>query len=385
MKRISLLFLLFWIFFVPPVRAQTTCPTLPTNTGTVTLSTSIPATGSYKIWSRIKPSATDINANSFWLQFGTQCGIKVGDSSSAIPANTWTWVDFQNGDTNQKVIVSLSSGNQVVKIIGNEQNVGVDKIVILDSTSTCIPTDLGDNCQAVATLSPTAVLTPTTSPTLPPTATKAPTTTPTKAPTPIPTNTPAPTSTPVPPTATPQPNSTKFGVTLLLHGLGKGGDNANPTATGNTTPLHPQKTITLQLFDSSNTLVKSVSGTVNYNATLGNFQGTVDGGTDLASGSYLVKVKSVPYLRRQLGGIVTITAASTNTLPQGSLVVGDTNDDNQLNILDYNMMLDCYSELAPARNCDPSKLTKTDFNDDGAVNQFDYNLFLRELSVLTGQ
>jgi hypothetical protein len=224
---------------------------------------------------------------------------------------------------------------------------------------------------------PTSTPTPTTAPTLTPT--------PTRTPTPLPTNTPAPTSTPVPPTATPLPNSTKFNLNLLLHGLGKGGDNANPTATGNNTPLHPQKTVTLQLFDSNNTLVKSVSGTVAFNATLGNFQGTLDGGTDVVSGSYLVKVKGLPYLRRQLGGIVTITATTTNTLPQGALVVGDANDDNQLNILDYNMMLDCYSELAPARNCNPTKLLSTDFNDDGSVNQFDYNLFLRELSVLSGQ
>ncbi len=171
---------------------------------------------------------------------------------------------------------------------------------------------------------------------------------------------------------------------MLLHGIGKGGDNANPGSNGNFTPVHPQRTLTLELFDGSNTLVKSISGTVAFSNTNGNFTGIFDGGTGISSGSYLVKVKGIPYLRRQIGGFITLTSGQTISLPQASLTVGDANNDNQLNILDYNLLLDCYSELSPPRNCDATKLVSTDFNDDGAVNQFDYNLFLRELSVLSG-
>ncbi len=73
------------------------------------------------------------------------------------------------------------------------------------------------------------------------------------------------------------------------------------------------------------------------------------------------------------------------TVPQISLVAGDANNDNKISILDYNMLLGCYSDFAPAANCPGSNKAQTDFTDDGSVNQFDLNLFLREVSVQTGQ
>jgi len=369
-------FVFFVLLFTTPRANAQTCPALPTNTGSVTFNTTIQNAGTYKIWSRIKPSATDVNANSYWFQNGTQCGVKIGDNALAIPANTWTWVDFQNGDTTQKALVSFTSGSNVIKIIGNEANVQIDKMLIVTSNETCIPTGTGDNCTAVATATPTSI---------PPTATPIPTAlTPTLTPTRTPTPTLLPTSTPVP-TNTPVPNSTKFNLTVLLHGIGNGGDNANPTSKGNFQPLHPQRNLTLELYDANNTLVKSVSGSVAFNSTSGNFAGILDGGSTLSTGSYLVKVKGIPYLRKQIGGIITVTNGATVTLPQASLTTGDANNDNQLNILDYNLMLDCYSELELARDCTPAKLLITDFNDDGSVNQFDYNLFLRELSIQSGQ
>ena len=85
-------------------------------------------------------------------------------------------------------------------------------------------------------------------------------------------------------------------MTVLLHGIGNGGDNANPTSKGNFTPLHPQRTLTIELYDANNTLVKSVSGTVSFNSTNGNFTGILDGGSTVNTGSYLVKVKGIPYL-----------------------------------------------------------------------------------------
>lgn len=205
--------------------------------------------------------------------------------------------------------------------------------------------------------------------------------TPTKTPTPTPVT---PTSTPVA-TPTPVPNGTRLDLTLLLHGIGKGGDNANPTGTGNNSPLHPTRSVTIDLFDSSNSLIKSVSGTLSFNIASGNFTGTIDGGTGITTGNYIIKIKSSSFLIKQVGGITSITSSQSNSLPSVTLIGGDANNDNALNILDYNTLLDCYSELAPARNCDPTKLIQTDFNDDGLVNQFDYNFFLRELSVQTGQ
>ena len=75
-----------------------------------------------------------------------------------------------------------------------------------------------------------------------------------------------------------------------------------------------------------------------------------------------------------------------NTVAGFSMVTGDANLDNKLSILDYNILLDCYSDLLAAKNCsDQRKLQLSDFTDDGKVNEFDYNLFLRELSTQGGQ
>ena len=126
-------------------------------------------------------------------------------------------------------------------------------------------------------------------------------------------------------------------------------------------------------------------GIITYSLNEGNFQGIIDMGS-LPSNVYLLKVTLDQYLHKTLPGIQQITSATINTIPPVSLVTGDINNDNLLSISDYNLLIDCYSDLSPAKNCsDQIKKRASDLTDDGAVNQFDYNLFLRELSVQTGQ
>ena len=186
-------------------------------------------------------------------------------------------------------------------------------------------------------------------------------------------------------TSTPIPNSTRINVAVFLHGIGKAGDNANPSGTGNQTPLTPKRNVTVFVYDSSNNLVMSPSATLMYQSTTGNFTGTVDLGSSFTTGQYLLKIKVPTYLRARVPGIVSLTANQSKSISDTTIVAGDANSDNVLNILDYNLLLDCYSELNDPRNCDPAKKTATDLTDDGNVNQFDYNLFLRELSVQSGE
>ncbi|MBI4080183.1 MAG: hypothetical protein HY430_00240 [Candidatus Levybacteria bacterium] len=213
----------------------------------------------------------------------------------------------------------------------------------------------------------------------------------------IPTATSVPTFTPAP-TNTPVPLATKFAFNLLLHGIGISGDNPNPLPSScqkasfvpalclsNQNPVHPQKSVTVEVYNSNNQLIVNKTGTITYDNTKGYFVGTIDMGTTLQSGIYNIRVKTDKYLRRLIPGIQNITAGQTNQIPNATLVVGDANNDNALNILDYNALLGCYSDFAPARSCDAAKKIATDFNDDGNVNQFDYNLFLRDLSVQNGE
>ncbi|HSW47960.1 MAG TPA: CARDB domain-containing protein [Candidatus Saccharimonadales bacterium] len=199
---------------------------------------------------------------------------------------------------------------------------------------------------------------------------------------------PSPTSIPSP-TSTPVPGSTILSLNLFLHGIGKAGDSANPGSGGNMNPVHPYRIVKVQVYDNNNQLVVEKDGTVYFanilNSTSGNFVGNVDLGSGIADGQYLIKVKSPQFLRTIVPGIQNITIGTINQMPQVALVNGDVNGDNAANILDYNLIIGCYSDLVPAISCTPENKLLTDLDDDGAVNQFDYNLFLRELTNRLGQ
>lgn len=257
----------------------------------------------------------------------------------------------------------------------------------------------------VPTATPTRIPTPTNTP-VPPTATPTrtptplptatntpvPTATPTRTPTPLPTatSTPLPTATPTStptPTVSPTPNlGTRLNVGMFLHGIGNAGDNVSPTATGNQNPLTTSRLATIDVTNVIDpTITASINATLTYNANGGFFGGTVTLPDTITTGQYRVRIKTDRYLRKYTSANVSITKGQVNLASSATLIVGDANNDNRLSILDYTMLLNCYSDLGPALSCTPQQKLMTDFNDDGNVNQFDYNLFLRELSVQFGE
>lgn len=227
-----------------------------------------------------------------------------------------------------------------------------------------------------------ALPTPTPSPTVPatPTPTPRPTATPTPSSTPTPTLTP--TSTPTP---TPVPN-TKVSITnLFLHLIGDGGDSLTPGPTG--TPLVAPLTTTRNVFVELDTLTGTpvatspANNTVTYVSATGNFTGLVDMGKAVTAGSYKAKVWVPGFLHNALASSVSVTTGGTTTISQGIyLINGDINQDNSIDLLDYNELIGCFSEFAPAASCTPAQKTATDINDDGKTNSSDYNGWLREYS-----
>lgn len=168
---------------------------------------------------------------------------------------------------------------------------------------------------------------------------------------------------------------------LLLHGIGKGGDNANPSSIGNLTPLHTMRNISVSFITSQGVSLGTRLGSALYSSASGTFAASVP--TDgIVSGSYLVKIKSPGFLQKQISGIATITAGSANILSSVTLVAGDVTDDNQLDILDYSALVGCFGSKAATPTC-LHKAT-ADVTDDGKIDGVDYNLFLRELSVQKG-
>ncbi|HUQ85704.1 MAG TPA: dockerin type I domain-containing protein [Candidatus Limnocylindrales bacterium] len=199
-----------------------------------------------------------------------------------------------------------------------------------------------------------------------------------------------PVATVLPPTSTPTPptGATNFSLSVLLHGIGSSGDNANPTnaSLSNKDPLTKIRPVTVEILNSTATVIATTNGNVTYDVASGSFKGTANFASGiLPSGSYNVKIKPSTHLRRQAPGNQSIIAGQTIAIPELAFVAGDINSDNSINILDYNMLIGCYSDLSPAVSCTSTNHLITDINDDGKVNFIDYNLFLREITVQNGQ
>jgi len=292
---------------------------------------------------------------------------------------------------------NVPPGNYIISLLGT---FGLNGYHISTPTPFPYPITVGPsktvNIGIVQNVAPTSTPTPLPSPT----PTRTPTPTPTKTPTPTPTRTPTPTptlvptNTPVPPTATPIPQATKFNFTLLMHGIGHSGDSVNPTAfsLSNQNPVRQQRNLIVEVLTTGDNpqkiLTKSVPTALQYNVSTGNFIGTIDMGTTLSTGIYNVNIHSDQYLYNSFAGI-QINAGQTKIFPEKSLITGDVNNDDTLNILDYDILIGCYSDFSPAVDCPVEIIPNTPFTlkvasdvtDDGNVNQFDYNLFLREYST----
>jgi fibronectin type 3 domain-containing protein len=92
-------------------------------------------------------NAPDSTNNSYLLEIdGGNCYM-IGDVS--IPANTWTWVDYQGGNAASKVTVALTAGTHTLKAIGREPSVKIDRIFAV-ADQNCLPTGFGDNCMVLA-------------------------------------------------------------------------------------------------------------------------------------------------------------------------------------------------------------------------------------------
>ncbi|MDX2776129.1 Ig-like domain-containing protein [Streptomyces caniscabiei] len=90
------------------------------------------------------PDATN---NSYLLEVDGGACYVVGDGG--IPVNTWTWVDYQNGNTSSKLTMNLSAGQHTFKAIGREPNVKFDRILFA-ADQNCLPTGFGNNCMVAA-------------------------------------------------------------------------------------------------------------------------------------------------------------------------------------------------------------------------------------------
>lgn len=273
------------------------------------------------------------------------------------------------GTTNQSQVTFGANSGLYSLGTGDSSNLSV-----LSATT---PMYIKVNDAPTPTFTPVLTNTPTPSP--------KPTVTPafTPSPTAIPTNTSTPT---LPPT---NENTTLLLNGLKLHGLGKGGDSPNPNSNGTLNPLRNTRDLTVEIYDINGILINSVTGYIKYTvSTQGEFNGTATLPNSIESGDYLIKIQTPYYLRKQLQGFMNIVKGQANTARTAettALIAGDINRDNKLSVLDFDIIMECYSDIQPAKSCDATKKLAADISDDGKVNQDDYNLFLRELSIQEGE
>lgn len=216
----------------------------------------------------------------------------------------------------------------------------------------------------IPTLTPKPTATPKLSP-IPPTTKPLSTTVPTRVPTirfePLP---PSPTQKAPLPTMDPSwvanPDDMQIFVTVILPGIGYN--------EGNKSIKHLTRTVMVEVFDNTNASVVTGTGILKFDGTY--FRGII----------HLGKVKDdVYYIKawapKTLVTLITpqfqqLKSDRITILPEVVLLQGDMNEDNIIDIIDYNIALKCFQDAA----C-PEKAT-IDFNDDGKTDIFDYNLLL---------
>lgn len=109
--------------------------------GRITSMVNVPIAGQHTLWVRIM--APDQTNNSVGVGIGSECPRIMGDNTS-IPSNSWTWVNYADGNTSSVSQLNLPAGSQTITILGNEATVKIDKILLLNDN--CVPIGFGDNC-----------------------------------------------------------------------------------------------------------------------------------------------------------------------------------------------------------------------------------------------
>jgi len=142
---------------VNAVAAPSTCiaGAVPTTFGVVSQTVNVPVAGTYRVWSRIK--APNTTANSYYFKVDTGCNYNVGNATT-MPANTWTWINYQDGSAATPIDIVLTAGSHTLTYTGKEADVQLDKVMLLGDL-TCVPTGLGDNCAVNDVTAPVVAVT----------------------------------------------------------------------------------------------------------------------------------------------------------------------------------------------------------------------------------
>lgn len=259
-----------------------------------------------------------------------------------------------------------------------------------------LPNYIANICAAAT---PTPTSTPTPQPTATPTPTITPKPTPTFTPTPTmamqmsvtatPTTavrstvTPSPTTVPI--TQAPTLNNPIVNLAVKLDGI----------STTTTIPLQTTRNATLLVYNPTDTISNSsispvftvpdilTYDTSSSSATSKLFIDPQANLISVAPGQYQLAIKINGYIQKQVidtttgSTLFTVSNGQVTTLPVVSLLTGDINGDNILDIKDYNLLISCYGDKAQTSSC--TNMQAADLDDNGVIDGIDYNIFLSNL------
>lgn len=187
---------------------------------------------------------------------------------------------------------------------------------------------------------------------------------------------------------------TLLALDLGLDGIGTTGDqvNANPIANSdsqyrsNPNPQHTTRTVKVAITDTSGKAIETDDGEVKYVPDTGRFTGSVKLSDGFTTGTYNLSIKSPAYKPLVASG-KSITSKATTDPVKGNLIAGDINNDDKIDISDFNILFSCslFSTDTGACSSNGNYPTYSDLTDNGGKpDHDDYNLLLREWSVTNG-
>jgi hypothetical protein len=146
-------------------------------------------------------------------------------------------------------------------------------------------------------------------------------------------------------------------------------------AGNNCEPVNDSRSAIVQFLNASDQKVaESVAG-LQFDGY--SYRGTTS--ANLESGTYSVYVNMDNTLVKRLPAILTITKGSTVAAPSAQLVSGDIDQNNILDLFDWNAVTDCYNNPACGTN-----FPLSDLNDDGKVDEIDINILSRGFAIRDG-
>lgn len=172
----------------------------------------------------------------------------------------------------------------------------------------------------------------------------------------------------------------RLAFTIFLHGIGRGGDNLGPNAAGNQNPRSTTIPIVIDVLRNANLKIeKKVTVDATYDPVIGGFKVTRDF-KDLPEGNYRFRVKAKKFLESIPIQAENVKHDIRTNVPAIYLEAGDINDDSHRNILDWSILIGCYSDFAPPDDCDEQRKIQADLTNDLQVNAEDLSLYLREIA-----